>query len=324
MGCWIASLIAATSARVSAADSVGSNKCRLTNATACPGGGNAPPRTLWNSGASVSYAQPALSMARMTRPCRRIAFVRADIARIAGGTVATRAAAIRARPAAVFGPVEAPPCIRHRPFFIAGLLHLHPRRVLAPHRGPALGLPRGLPLRSGPGSRCTGCWAGARAVHRRSPPTAPAVEPSRGSSSRCMGCSSARGEHGRSPPTAPAVEPSRGSSSRGIGCSDARGEHGRSPPTSSPGSSRGPRPAQSRGDALPADAFSRCKGCSRVAPSGFRSAASTRAARSPFRRGSAAARSRCMGSSARGGCAAKGRATSVWISPQLMPLVPSR
>ena len=294
MGCWIASLIAATSARVSAADSVGSNKCRLTNATACPGGGNAPPRTLWNSGASVSYAQPALSMARMTRPCRRIAFVRADIARIAGGTVATRAAAIRARPAAVFGPVEAPPCIRHRPFFIAGLLHLHPRRVLAPHRGPALGLPRGLPLRSGPGSRCTGCWAGARAVHRRSPPTAPAVEPSRGSSSRCMGCSSARGEHGRSPPT------------------------------SSPGSSRGPRPAQSRGDALPADAFSRCKGCSRVAPSGFRSAASTRAARSPFRRGSAAARSRCMGSSARGGCAAKGRATSVWISPQLMPLVPSR
>jgi hypothetical protein len=61
-----------------------------------------------------------------------------------------RAAATRARPSGVRGPVLVPPCMRQRPFFIAGPLQGHPRRVLAPQRGAALGLPRRLPFRRGP------------------------------------------------------------------------------------------------------------------------------------------------------------------------------
>ena len=43
------------------------------------------------------------------------------------------AARMRSRLAAVFGPVEAPPCIRHRPFRIGRFRHGAPLRVLAPH-----------------------------------------------------------------------------------------------------------------------------------------------------------------------------------------------
>ena len=38
-------------------------------------------------------------------------------------------------PSEVRGPVLFPPCIRHRPFDIAGALHFAPLRVRAPHRG---------------------------------------------------------------------------------------------------------------------------------------------------------------------------------------------
>jgi hypothetical protein len=80
-----------------------------------------------------------------------------------------RAAAIRARPSGVRGPVLAPPCMRQRPFRIAGLLQGQPRRVLAPQRGAALGLPLGLPLRRGPArggafSGCKGFSGGGLAV----------------------------------------------------------------------------------------------------------------------------------------------------------------
>jgi hypothetical protein len=61
------------------------------------------------------------------------------------------AAASLARPSAVRGPVLFPPCDRHRPFAIAGAWQAQPVvRAFAPQRGARLGLPRGLPLRSGP------------------------------------------------------------------------------------------------------------------------------------------------------------------------------
>ena len=45
--------------------------------------------------------------------------------------------AIFDRPSADFGPVDLPPCNRHRPFFLlAGRWHAVPRRVLAPYRWP--------------------------------------------------------------------------------------------------------------------------------------------------------------------------------------------
>ena len=75
-----------------------------------------------------------------------------------------RAAAMRMRPSAQ-GPVLAPPCMRQRPFFIAGPLQGQPAWVFAPHRGAAFGLPRGLPLRSvptgvtGAASGCVGLCA---------------------------------------------------------------------------------------------------------------------------------------------------------------------
>jgi hypothetical protein len=50
----------------------------------------------------------------------------------------------------VRGPVLHPPCIRHRRFAMAGERQGVPWRVRAPQRGAAFGLPRGLPLRSGP------------------------------------------------------------------------------------------------------------------------------------------------------------------------------
>ena len=42
---------------------------------------------------------------------------------------------MRASPAAVRGPVELPPCIRQRPFGMAGDRQAVPARVVAPHRG---------------------------------------------------------------------------------------------------------------------------------------------------------------------------------------------
>ncbi len=61
------------------------------------------------------------------------------------------AAIIRAIPSAVRGPVQRPPCIRHRPFAIAGARQgQQVVRARAPQRGARFGLPRGLPFRSGP------------------------------------------------------------------------------------------------------------------------------------------------------------------------------
>ncbi len=48
-----------------------------------------------------------------------------------------RAFATRARPSAVLGPVLLPPCMRQRPFCMAGPLHGQPCRVFAPQRGAA-------------------------------------------------------------------------------------------------------------------------------------------------------------------------------------------
>jgi hypothetical protein len=61
-----------------------------------------------------------------------------------------RALARLAKPSGVRGPVLLPPCIRQRPFGIAGARQARPVvRAFAPQRGARLGLPRGLPLRSG-------------------------------------------------------------------------------------------------------------------------------------------------------------------------------
>lgn len=62
-----------------------------------------------------------------------------------------RASLERARPAAVRGPVERPPCIRQR--FLprtAGEPQGVPLRVRAPHRGALLGFPGGLAFLSQP------------------------------------------------------------------------------------------------------------------------------------------------------------------------------
>ena len=64
-----------------------------------------------------------------------------------------RASARSAKPFGVRGPVLLPPCMRQRPFSIAGAWQGQPVvRALAPQRGARLGLPRGWPLRVGPGS----------------------------------------------------------------------------------------------------------------------------------------------------------------------------
>jgi len=46
-----------------------------------------------------------------------------------------RARGDRAKPSAVRGPVLSPPCIRQRPFLIAGWRQQPPARVRAPQRG---------------------------------------------------------------------------------------------------------------------------------------------------------------------------------------------
>ena len=58
------------------------------------------------------------------------------------------ATAMRARPAAVAGPRDQPPCSRHRRrAFMAGPWHGVPARVLAPHRADVLGSPPTTPCR---------------------------------------------------------------------------------------------------------------------------------------------------------------------------------
>src|SRR5208282_5286368 len=77
------------------------------------------------------------------------------------------ARATQARPSAVRGPVLLPPWHLHRPFAIAGARQAQPgARTFAPQRGARLGLPRGLPLRSGPSrppgrGPVAGCGTGA-------------------------------------------------------------------------------------------------------------------------------------------------------------------
>ena len=61
-----------------------------------------------------------------------------------------RARRLRSSPSGVRGPVLLPPCIRHRPFRIAGARQAVPRRVRAPHRGAVAGSPGGLPCRNQP------------------------------------------------------------------------------------------------------------------------------------------------------------------------------
>jgi hypothetical protein len=56
----------------------------------------------------------------------------------------------RAKPSGVFGPVLTPPCIRQRPFRIAGARHSDQLLVFAPHLGDRLGSPGGLPFLSHP------------------------------------------------------------------------------------------------------------------------------------------------------------------------------
>ena len=51
----------------------------------------------------------------------------------------------------------APPCIRHRPFCIAGDWQGVPRRVLAPHLGALFGSPGGFPFFSHPFRGVAGC-----------------------------------------------------------------------------------------------------------------------------------------------------------------------
>jgi hypothetical protein len=61
-----------------------------------------------------------------------------------------RARRLRARPVAVRGPVLVPPCIRQRPFAMAGPRQAVCLRVLAPQRGAFEGSPGGLPFLSHP------------------------------------------------------------------------------------------------------------------------------------------------------------------------------
>ena len=57
-----------------------------------------------------------------------------------------RARRLRASPAGVRGPVLRPPCIRQRPFGMAGWRQEPPQRVWAPHRGAARKSPERLPF----------------------------------------------------------------------------------------------------------------------------------------------------------------------------------
>ena len=109
-------------------------------------------------------ANPAIISADMYCPSRtatahsNIRLIAVRVARSAFRCGAARCpcvvcAAVRlAFPSGVRGPVLRPPCIRHRPFAIAGTRHAQPERARAPQRSARLspGLPSGLPPRRRP------------------------------------------------------------------------------------------------------------------------------------------------------------------------------
>ena len=158
--------IAPSSDRISAALNAIAMSARITkmrSRSAVDGlpGSVRPVRHCRMGAARSSTRNPARAMAFRTAPRRLVAVTRRSSARIAAVRCPwmVRAAAIRARPSAE-GPVLAPPCMRQRPFFIAGARQGQPARVLAPQRGAAFGLPLGLPLRSvlaGWGDAASGC-----------------------------------------------------------------------------------------------------------------------------------------------------------------------
>jgi hypothetical protein len=80
------------------------------------------------------------------------------------------AAAQRALPSGVRGPVLEPPCIRHRPLGIAGDRQGAPERVFvfAPQRGALSGFPGGLPYKSHPRPGNRPVW-GPAVILRPSP-----------------------------------------------------------------------------------------------------------------------------------------------------------
>jgi hypothetical protein len=83
-----------------------------------------------------------------------------------------RALRLRSKPSGVRGPVLGPPCIRQRPFGIAGLLHGVPALVRAPQRGALSGLPGRLPFFKRPKFRDT--WASWAILANSPGPIAPA------------------------------------------------------------------------------------------------------------------------------------------------------
>ena len=167
MGFFVAGAMIASSKRVRAALDVIAGSARSTNK--CSRSGVCLSRKAgipWHcriGAPRLSTVIPALTTALRMEPCRRIAAILPANARISAvrRPWVVRAAAMRARPAAE-GPVLAPPCMRQRPFPIAGARQAQPARVFAPHRGAAFGLPRGLPLRRAPlgFSRCRGFCVG--------------------------------------------------------------------------------------------------------------------------------------------------------------------
>jgi hypothetical protein len=104
-----------------------------------------------SSGARNARRKSAASASRFRRSMIRMRRSSAPTAPAAYRPCVVFTAANRRNPASVRAPVLAPPCIRHRPFAIAGARHAHPvRRAFAPQRGARLGAPRRLPLRNGP------------------------------------------------------------------------------------------------------------------------------------------------------------------------------
>ena len=78
----------------------------------------------------------------------------------------------RSIPSGVRGPVERPPCMRHRPFGIAGHRHGTPCRFLAPQRGAFRKSPGGFPFLSQP-RRCSwGPCSVPRIIPHPPPPSA--------------------------------------------------------------------------------------------------------------------------------------------------------
>lgn len=121
------------------------------------------------------------------------------------------AEAARALPCSVRAPVEAPPCIRHRPFGIAGARHGVPDRVLAPQRGALCGLPEGLPFFSRPRFAwgASGDSGGGRSRPPSPPMTAGLPPQSGGRGSRGVSAGGSVGAAGTSPSAARRLSTSR-------------------------------------------------------------------------------------------------------------------